>query len=158
MNKYVLFLTSLILVSYPSVCMSVWLIRQRYYFFRNSSSAPTCVITEVKPGRAGLSLGWVTPREYAVCLGGSKNPRGGKKSMVRTRLRLSVDRRISTRWERTYGCQALLRISGWKSNIVKRHTRKPRAPTVWCSSLILSRTKNTVKALCNEPSGGFSNK
>ena len=39
-NEYVLFLTFLLLVSYPSVCMSVWLIRQRFLiFFRNSSSA-----------------------------------------------------------------------------------------------------------------------
>ena len=29
-NEYVLFVTFLLLVSYPSVCMSVWLIRQRF--------------------------------------------------------------------------------------------------------------------------------
>ena len=48
---------------------------------------------------------WDEPDFNLAYLGGSKNPHGGKKSMVRTRLRLSLLWWIekSTRWKKKYG-------------------------------------------------------
>ena len=67
-NTCPFFSTFLLLVSYHWCARRYGLLGSVFDYF-SKLVIRHCVITEVKPGRAGLALGWVTAREYAVSWG-----------------------------------------------------------------------------------------